>query len=92
MNKYTIEILAEKPPRLHLGELLAGGEVIGIKNDEPDFVTTTWLAKKTNLSRTTINERLKPIAQGKGKFVYPRLIALQMLQDRGKTKGRPRKN
>lgn len=92
MNKYTIEILAEKPPKLHLGELLAGGEVIGIKYDEPDFVTTAWLTKKTNLSRTTINERLKPIAQGTGKFTYPRLTALEMLKEKSRPRGRPRKN
>lgn len=92
MNKYSIEILSDRPPQIFLGEMLAGGQVVAIKSDEPDFVSTAWLADKTGLSKSSITDKLKSIAQGSGKFVYPRLIALQMLQDRGKPKGRPRKN
>lgn len=91
MNKYSIEILAETPPRLFIGDSLAGGQVIAIKSNEPDFVSTSWLAQKTGLSKSTITDRLKSIAQGTGKFTYPRLVALQMLQGE-KRKGRPRKN
>lgn len=36
-NRYTIEIIADAPPRLCLGDVIAGGQIVGINcaNDEP---------------------------------------------------------
>ena len=39
-HRYTIEIIADAPPRLCLGDVIAGGQIVGINcaNDEPDIV------------------------------------------------------
>lgn len=92
MNRYSIEILSNTPPQIFVGARLAGGEVVAIKSDEPDFVGTSWLAEKTGFSKSHIADKLKTIAQGNGKFTYPRLQALQILKDDKPKKGRPRKN
>ena len=58
-NRYTIEIIADAPPRLCLGDKLAGGQIVGINcaNDEPDIVSAAWLADKLTLSKSTIVNR-----------------------------------
>lgn len=93
MNRYLIEITSEQPPRLAIGDNVAGGQVIGIKSNDPDVVSVTWLASRTGLSKSTILDKLAGIAQGtNGKKIYPRLQALQMLKDNKAKTGRPRKN
>lgn len=92
MNKYSIEILADAPPRVFIGDSLAGGQVVAIKSNEPEFVSAKWLSEKTGLSKPTIIDRLRSIAQGSGKFTYPRMTALSILQSGEIKKGRPRKN
>lgn len=93
MNRYSIEILSDAPPRLFIGDVVAGGQVVAIKSDEPDTVSASWLSEKTGLSKSTITAKLSSIAQGTdGKKMYARLQALHLLSgDKGK-KGRPRKN
>lgn len=93
MNRYCIEILSDTPPRLFIGDVVAGGQVVAIKSDEPDTVSASWLSDKTGLSKSTITAKLSAIAQGTdGKKMYSRLQALHLLSgDKGK-KGRPRKN
>lgn len=93
MNRYSIEILSDTPPRLFIGDVVAGGQVVAIKSDEPDTVSASWLSDKTGLSKSTITAKLATIAQGTdGKKMYSRLTALHLLSgDKGK-KGRPRKN
>ena len=51
-NRYTIEIIVDAPPRLCLGDVIAGGQIVGINcaNDEPDIVSAAWLADKLTLS------------------------------------------
>lgn len=92
MNKYSIEIVSETPPRLFIGDSIAGGKVVAIKSDEPEFVSTAWLANKTGLSKSTITDKLKTLAIGEGKFTYPRTQALQLLQHGTKQRGRKRVN
>lgn len=93
MNRYCIEILSDTPPKLFIGDSVAGGQVVAIKSDEPDTVSASWLSEKTGLSKSTITAKLGTIAQGTdGKKMYARLPALHLLSgDKGK-KGRPRKN
>lgn len=92
MNRYSIEILSDTPPRLFVGDVVAGGQVVAIKSDEPDTVSASWLSDKTGLSKSTITAKLANIAQGtNGKKMYSRLQALTMLKN-DKQKGRPRKN
>lgn len=94
MNRYCIEIIADSPPRLFVGDKIAGGQVVGVRSDEPDSVSASWLANKTGLSKSTITNKLTTIAQGgDGKRIYPRMQALQLLiDDKSLRKGRPRKN
>lgn len=94
MNRYCIEILSDTPPRLFIGDVVAGGQVVAIKSDEPDTVSASWLSDKTGLSKSTITAKLANIAQGtNGKKMYSRLQALTILKnDKQKQKGRPRKN
>ena len=92
MNRYCIEIVSDMPPRLFIGDDIAGGRVVSIKSDEPDYVSTAWLAEKTGLSKSTITDKLKTLAIGNGKFTYPRSQALQLLQQGTKKRGRKRIN
>lgn len=92
MNKYCIEILASAPPRVYIGDNVAGGKVVAIKSDDPELVSTTWLSEKFGLSKSLIVRKLRPISQGNGKFLYPRDAAVQMLEDDKVKRGRPRKN
>lgn len=93
MNRYSIEILSDAPPRLFIGDSVAGGQVVAIKSDEPDNVSASWLSDKTGLSKSTITAKLSSIAQGtEGKKFYPRLQALHLLGGDKTKKGRPRKN
>lgn len=92
MNRYCIEIICDSPPKLLIGDTIAGGQVVGVRSDEPDSVSALWLSNKTGLSKSTITTKLAVIAQGsKGKRFYPRLQALAMLSDDTPKKGRPRK-
>lgn len=93
MNRYCIEILADTPPRLFIGDVIAGGQVVAIKSDEPDYVSASWLHDKTGLSKSTITAKLATIAQGTdGKKMYARLQAIHLLSGNKSKKGRPRKN
>lgn len=91
MNRYCIEILSDTPPRLFIGDSVAGGQVVAIKSDEPDTVSASWLSEKTGLSKSTITAKLASIAQGSGKKMYARQTALQMLGSTKQRMGRPRK-
>lgn len=92
MNRYSIEILSDTPPKLFIGDSVAGGQVVAIKSDEPDAVSASWLAEKTGLSKSTITAKLAEIGQGNGKKMYARQAALHILQDTKPKLGRPRKN
>lgn len=92
-QKYTIEILADTPPRLCLGDQLAGGQIVAIAcaNDEPDKVSATWLAKRLNISKSTVTNRCQTINQGTiGKALYDREQAITLLTSKEKRRGRPR--
>ena len=94
MNKYSIEIVSDAPPRLFIGDSIAGGKVIAIKDDNPSLVTVSWLAERYGLSANTIGAKLSSIAQGtSGKRLYPRLQAMAILDSENQRKvGRKRKN
>lgn len=93
MQKYIIEIISPTPPQVHIGDKIVGGEIIAIKSNEPEFVSAKWLNEKTGLSKTTIVNKLRNIAQGSnGKFIYPRIQALALLQNDKVKRGRPRLN
>lgn len=92
-QKYTIEIMADTPPRLCLGDILAGGQIVTIKcaNDEPDIVSATWLANRLNISKSTVTNRCQMLNQGTiGKALYPREQAITLLTTKEKRRGRPR--
>lgn len=92
-QRYTIEIVADAPPRLCLGDVLAGGQIVGIKsaNDEPGHVGAKWLANYTGLSVSTITRKCASLNIGTdGKHSYPREQALALLNQRAARRGRPR--
>lgn len=94
MNRYCIEIVADVPPRVYIGDSIAGGKVVAIKDDSPQMVTTKWLVERYGLSANTIADKLSAIAQGTvGKRLYPRLQAIAILDGENQRKvGRKRKN
>ena len=93
MNTYIIELQSDTPSRVFIGDSVAGGQVVAIKDNTPSLVDTKWLTNATGLSRTQINNKLRTIAQGtSGKRLYNRVQALTMLNnDKEQRKGRPRK-
>lgn len=93
MNTYIIELQSDTPPRVFIGDSVAGGQVVAIKDNTPSLVDAKWLMNATGLSRGHINDKLRHIAQGTaGKRLYNRVQALTMLaNDKETKKGRPRK-
>lgn len=92
MANYLIEIVADTPPQLFVGDKIKNGQVVGIKCTDPEFVSVAWLIEKTNLSRQTIINKLKGLEQGDGKFIYNRAVAIDMLTSIKPRRGRPRKH
>lgn len=92
-QRYTIEIIADAPPRLCLGDVIAGGQIVGINcaNDEPDIVSAAWLADKLTLSKSTIVNRCININIGtNGKHLYNREQAIALLTTSTPKRGRRR--
>ena len=92
-NRYTIEIIADAPPRLCLGDVIAGDQIVGINcaNDEPDIVSAAWLADKLTLSKSTIVNRCININIGtNGKHLYNREQAIALLTTSAPKRGRRR--
>ena len=94
MDKYSIEIISDSPPRIFVGDHIAGGKVVAIKDDNPPLVTMCWLTDRYSLSANTIAAKLESIAQGTtGKRLYPRQQAVAILNgDLTRKLGRKRKN
>lgn len=93
-NKYTIEIMADAPPRLCIGDDIAGGRVVAIASDQlPDIVSATWLADRFGISKGTVTRKLAQINIGTaGKHAYHREQAVLLLTDKNRKRGRPRVN
>lgn len=94
-QKYIIEIIADAPPKLCLGDALAGGQIVGIAcaNDEPDIVSAAWLTDKLTLSKSTIVNRCANINIGTdGKHLYRREQAIALLTTSAPKRGRRRAN
>ena len=90
--KYTITIESDTPPQVMLGQNIGGGIVKELKQVEVDLVSVAHLAKKYNLSTTTIRKRLVSINQGtQGKALYNPRLAHDVLTSKNK-RGRPRAN
>lgn len=92
MANYLIEIVADSPPQLFVGDKIKNGQVVAIKCNDPEFVSVAWLVEATGLSRQTIIDKLKGFESGSGKFIYQRATALSVLQNTKKRRGRPRKH
>lgn len=92
---YTIQIVADAPPKICLGDTLAGGHVISIAcaNDAPDIVSAAWLAQHLTLSKSTVVKRCVDINIGThGKHLYNREQAIALLTTKLAKRGRPRAN
>lgn len=93
-NEYTIKIRSIEPPKIFIGGSLAGGKVVSISDDMPDYVDVSWLSERYPIiSKETIRKRLELIKQGStGKAIYDRVAACELLSGVKKRTGRPRKN
>ncbi len=94
-QKYTIEIVSDIPPRLFLGDTIAGGKITAIKcaNDEPQFVSAKYLAEKLGIHRSTVTNKCREINKGtEGKAIYDREQAIILLTAPTRKRGRKRKN
>ena len=79
---------------LKLGDEVAGGRVIKLEAElEPEKVSASWLAQRYDFSPQHIRNALSDIKQGgSGKYVYPRLKAIELLNAKPKRRGAKRKN
>lgn len=93
-GEYLIRIRSDQPPRVFLGDNVAGGEVVAVVDDNPVMVDIAWLLLRfPAMSRDTIRARLADIKQGTGKkCMYDRVQAMSLLAAKPKRRGRPRKN
>ena len=90
--KYTINIEADSPPQVMLGQNIGGGIVKELKEVEMELVSAAKLAEKYNISTTTIRERLASINQGtQGKGLYNPRLAHGILTTKN-NRGSPRAN
>jgi hypothetical protein len=70
MKKYIITVEADTPPEIMLGQRIAGGVVIELKQDN-GLATAAQLASRYNVSAKTIRSKLSGINQGTtGKALY----------------------
>lgn len=96
-KKYIVVLEGEVPPKLVLGDEIAGCKIIELKSEEfPRRVDAAWLLERYTLSRQYITEHLRVFNKGNdGKHLYdpneviPILDSLHLLKVR---RGARRKN
>ena len=71
-KKYIIVVESESPPKLYLGEEIAGCKIIELKYEElPKRVDAAWLLERYPLSRKSLIEHLRIFNKGNaGKHLY----------------------
>ena len=91
--RYTVTIESDTPPKLYLGENIAGGTVVALSAEpKPKLVDVSWLLQRYPLTRTTIINRLAGHNQGSdGKHLYCPDTAHAILTAAPKKRGRVRK-
>ncbi|MDA3500761.1 hypothetical protein MKL32_03925 [Acinetobacter sp. AOR34_HL] len=96
MQKYIIVVESEKPPKVHLQDIIPQvGKVLELKSEElPHRVDTKWVMERYEMARTTVIEFLKPFNKGSGgKYSYDPHEIIPLLDNRHKSKrGARRKN
>lgn len=96
MQKYIIVVESEKPPKVHLQDIIPQvGKVLELKSEElPHRVDTKWVMEHYEMARTTVIEFLKPFNKGSGgKYSYDPHEIIPLLDNRHKSKrGARRKN
>lgn len=64
-KKYIIVVENEFPPRLYLGDEIAGRKIFELKSEElPRRVDAAWLLKRYSLSRKSLIEHLRVFNKG----------------------------
>lgn len=90
--KYVITVESDVPPTITLGQTIGGAVVKEMKEVDFELVPASYLAKRYNLSSTTIREKLASINQGTaGKALYNPKAAHTLLTKKSRM-GRPRAN
>ena len=89
-KKYIIVVESESPPKLYLGDEIAGCKIIELKSEElPRRVDASWLLERYPLSRKSLIDQLRIFNKGNdGKHLYdpndviPILDNLHLLKER----------
>ena len=64
-KKYIITLEGNAPPRLFLGEEIAGCKIIELRSEElPRRVDAAWLLERYSLSRKSLIEHLRVFNKG----------------------------
>ena len=91
MKRYIITVEAETPPAVMLGERVAGGVVVELKQHDA-LATAAQLAAYYGVTTKTIREKLADINQGtSGKALYDPNRAAEIMRTVNK-RGRKRVN
>ncbi|MCT9288615.1 hypothetical protein KTH76_04795 [Acinetobacter baumannii] len=71
-KKYIITLEGDAPPKLFLGEEIAGCKIIELRLEElPRRVDAAWLLERYSLSRKSLIEHLRIFNKGdEGKHLY----------------------
>lgn len=91
--RYTVTIESDTPPKLYLGENIAGGTVVALSAEsKPKLVDVTWLCGRyTGLSRDRITEIVRSINKGTaGKILVDPDEADKLIQSAGQVSKRGR--
>ncbi|WP_228129360.1 hypothetical protein [Acinetobacter modestus] len=85
MQKYTIVVESDKPPRLCLQDVIPQvGKVLELKSEElPHRVDTRWVMDRYDMARTTVITLLEPFNKGSGgKYSFDPLEIIPVLDNR----------
>lgn len=93
LQKYVIEVEADVPPTVLLGQSLFGGKVTALKIESfPKLVPISWIIERYGFAKTTIIKKLEGHNQGtEGKHLYDPKIVDLLLQNAQKSKRGPKR-
>lgn len=95
LQKYVIEVEADVPPTVLLGQSLFGGKVTALKIESfPKLVPISWIIERYGFAKTTIIKKLEGHNQGTdGKHLYdPKTVDLVLRASEKSKRGAKRVN
>ena len=95
LQKYVIEVEADTPPTVLLGQNLFGGRVTALKIESfPKLVPISWIIERYSFAKSTIIKKLEGHNQGtEGKHLYdPKIVDLVLKASEKSKRGAKRVN